>query len=263
MLRNSSSHLYGCSVFTSLRSVNKKFFGINFHKERVLRGVNYWWPYLDLDEISKEFDEKLKKIESSLLDGDVYLRVTCWIEMERPNIMMLEGVFKMDFLTRPINGSFINKGEHGANVALSNIERRSSLPPYIKGGKLLPIHKILQERSNAGFDEVLFFRDDNSVSECSRANIFGYKKGVLFTPEIGPDVLAGVTRRLIINFFTTQLNCQVVVADISLEEMLECDALFMSNSVRGITMVNSVEENSFKPVQAIEQMIDLFVASLE
>jgi para-aminobenzoate synthetase / 4-amino-4-deoxychorismate lyase len=84
-----------------------------------------------------------------------------------------------------------------------------------------------------GFDDVLFINEKNEVTEGAISNIFIQRTGKLFTPPLSCGVLPGVFRR---HLLATNPATEEKV--LRLSDVETADAVFLSNSIRGLYLVN-------------------------
>ena len=77
---------------------------------------------------------------------------------------------------------------------------------------------------------------NNFVSEGAASNLFAVIEGVLTTPPITNDILAGITRQVILKIARAN-NISVQEAPISLESLKQADEIWLSSSVREILPV--------------------------
>lgn len=94
-----------------------------------------------------------------------------------------------------------------------------------------------------GFSDVLFI-NNQIVTEASTSNIFFVKDTTLVTPEIKSNVLSGVYRKHLIKL-AKSLDIEATVRDIKVEEITSFDGAFLTNSVKGITPVEKIDEKQF------------------
>lgn len=98
-----------------------------------------------------------------------------------------------------------------------------------------------RERQKAlaeGYFEVFFTNTGGEVTEGSITNIFIRKNGKIFTPPLASGLLNGVFRRYFLK------NCSLPIEEKILrpQELLEADAIYAGNSVRGLTQVEIRED---------------------
>ena len=94
-------------------------------------------------------------------------------------------------------------------------------------------HRTLYEHAfklarEAGYDEVLFVNEHGEVAEGSRSNVFVERDGRLTTPPCTAGALDGVFRRHLLSTSAAEVN------RVSLEDLQQADALYVSNAVWGL-----------------------------
>lgn len=87
---------------------------------------------------------------------------------------------------------------------------------------------------NAGCYEVLFFNEKEEVTEGAISTIFIKKNGVFYTPPLHCGLLPGIFR----SFFIKDLQENIVEKILYRHDIDQADALYVANSVRGITEVS-------------------------
>lgn len=97
------------------------------------------------------------------------------------------------------------------------------------------IKNVLEMRLSIGFDDVLLFCAEKKVLECTRANAFFVKKNILFTPK-STKILNGVLRNYIIKM-ANLWGIKVVESDIFVDELVNYEEIFLTNSLRGVILV--------------------------
>lgn len=86
--------------------------------------------------------------------------------------------------------------------------------------------------------EVILTSDEGYISEGSRSNIFGFKKGVLITPPV-KDVLPGITRQKIIEIADRQ-NIPFHEELIHKEDICNFQSFFLTGTSPGILPIRSI-----------------------
>lgn len=108
-----------------------------------------------------------------------------------------------------------------------------------------------------GCDDALFFNTKHHATETTCANLFFIKEGELFTPSLKDGVLNGVTRLRILSHCIQQ---KIPCIELSLTKTMirEADAVFITNSLQGIRLVQSFDEFNFEVSHPLtEQLITL------
>ena len=128
----------------------------------------------------------------------------------------------------------------GFSLKLSNVYRNSkSKLTYIKSTNYLENIIEREEVTKDGYDEVLFLNEKGFVTEGSISNIFLIKENKIYTPKVESGLLPGVVRNFIINEF------DVIEKEIILEDLLNADEVFVTNSLLGIMGISKIEDKIF------------------
>lgn len=94
-----------------------------------------------------------------------------------------------------------------------------------------------------GYDDALQLDVDGYVAECSGANFFIEKDGVLYTAPEG-HILPGITRDTIIQL-SRQLGISVVQERFTVDDVYEADGAFCVGTAAEVTGINSLDDQHF------------------
>jgi branched-subunit amino acid aminotransferase/4-amino-4-deoxychorismate lyase len=117
-------------------------------------------------------------------------------------------------------------------LTLATAERRAS--PLLAGVKSTSYADAFAARRAVDADDVLFV-DEGVVGECATANIWWRRGDTLSTPAVGPGVLPGVTRSLLVELAST------VEATFELDELAGAEEAFTTSSIREVMPVVSLD----------------------
>ncbi|TCK05907.1 D-amino acid aminotransferase [Marinobacterium mangrovicola] len=109
----------------------------------------------------------------------------------------------------------------------------------IKANGLLPNILVLQQAREAGAAEALMIRD-GILTEGGSSNLFIVRSGVLYTPKLGSEILGGTTRELVLEL-ARGAGIPYQETDLSYENLLEADEVWISSSTRAVVPVLSVD----------------------
>jgi 4-amino-4-deoxychorismate lyase len=130
-------------------------------------------------------------------------------------------------------------------VALYTCQTRLAKQPLLAGIKHLNRLENVLARAELKdprfFDGVLRDYDDH-VIEAVSGNLFVYKNGLVMTPILEQAGVAGVMRQKIIDWYKT-LGQPVVTATLTMENLLDADAVVIANSVYGVLQVLQIDEH--------------------
>lgn len=82
--------------------------------------------------------------------------------------------------------------------------------------------------------------DGDEVLEAAWANVFAVRRGALFTPPLDGRILPGVTRATMIEVAHAR-GIEASERPLSLAELGEADEVFLTNSIRGVEVIDSVD----------------------
>jgi len=88
--------------------------------------------------------------------------------------------------------------------------------------------------------EAALLVDGDEVLEADRANVFAVHTGTVFTPPLDGRILPGVTRGTVIELARAE-GIEVIESPLDLEQLAASDEVFLTNSVRGIEAVESID----------------------
>ena len=94
----------------------------------------------------------------------------------------------------------------------------------------------------AGFDEAVFYNPHRLVLEGTSTNIFMVKDGQVSTPPLGCGILPGVMRACVIHRLDPP---GIRECEISLDELLWADEVFVTNALLGIMPVGRIDESIY------------------
>ena len=143
------------------------------------------------------------------------------------------------FATRAPLSPTLAYGE--ARLATSTIRRNPTSPSAsLKTLAYLDNVMAFREAREAGADDALMRDTDGALACTSMGNLFLLRDGMLVTPPLDGAVLPGITRALILACATEQgITCRE--ARIAPEDLTTADAAFMTNSLRFMTRVTTID----------------------
>lgn len=113
--------------------------------------------------------------------------------------------------------------------------------------------------------EALWFTEDGHLAEGSISNVFIVSDGDVLTPPLETPVLPGITRAAVIELLRSQ-GVAVVETEMTLEDVLQADEVFLTNSLMEIVPVVRVERERIgneKPGEVTHRLADGFTDLLQ
>ncbi|EEF60705.1 aminotransferase class IV [Pedosphaera parvula] len=117
--------------------------------------------------------------------------------------------------------------------------------PAWKTGNYLNSILCLREARSRGADEVLMTNLAGEITEAAVSNLFFVRDQILITPPLSAGILAGVTRRFIIEQAAPRANLQVREETVRVEELKAFRECFLSSTTKEIASVAAIDEVKF------------------
>ena len=219
-------------VYEVLRLYDAKPFTIVEHLARLERsaaGIALAVP-LRLETLANEIRKLIAA--SGVRDGMVYLQLTRG-QAPRNHIFPEHAEPTLLFYARPLPPPPL-PGE-GDGVRLLTVADERWHRCWIKSIALLPNVLAKNQAVAAGADEAVFI-DRGVVSECAASNLFAVIGSRLVTHPVGPRVLPGITRAVLLEC-AKELGIEVEQRPLREEEAVGASELFITSTTREVSWV--------------------------
>lgn len=110
----------------------------------------------------------------------------------------------------------------------------------IKSINLLPNCLVQESAKRAGAEEALFVGDDGYVTEGTHTNVFGIRDGTLFTAPLSNRILAGITRRWVLDH-AAEAGLAVSETAIKAGDIPHMSEVFLTGTTTEILGVRTVD----------------------
>ncbi len=97
------------------------------------------------------------------------------------------------------------------------------------------------EAEENGYDDAFFVNLDGLIVEATCANVFWLEGNQILTPPLSTGALPGITRKVIMQI-ATELNYEVMEADLKLERLSRVDGAFLTLSSMGVIEISRVDQ---------------------
>lgn len=223
-----SAHFYqsnsmnrGVQTFTSFLSDSTQFIFLEDHLERLLKGAEYLFPK---DKWREKIEEITKFLAAEFLPNHYY------------RLAISDDVL------------LFSKRDHAPKqpfVKLANaqsIKVNTIIPSFVKSSNYLLAELELAEALKRKYDDVVFFDQQNNLTEASTSNIFVLMNGkTVLTPKSSSMVLDGVTRKNLI-IFLRKTGYTIQESDISKSELESSSEIWLTNAIQGLRLVERYEK---------------------
>ncbi len=245
---------HGVGLFSSMCARNGKVFRIMEHLKRLRQSAIELGALevLRLEPLADAIELTLR--ENKMTDARVRITVTAgdlkMLKSPGVDAETARGDPTIAIVVQPPTPYPRELFEKGVRVRIADA-RLNPQDPFA-GHKTLwywPRLAELQLAAAAGCSEAIFFTTHNRVACASVSNIFIVRGGILRTPraqgegESPAPVLPGVTRAAIIECAQTR-GVTVERGDLTIDEILGADEVFLTNSSWGVLPVAGVEKTT-------------------
>lgn len=110
----------------------------------------------------------------------------------------------------------------------------------IKATALLPNVLARRDAAAAGAIETVFHRD-GWITEGAATNVFAITDETIVTPPLGPHLLAGITRRAVLDYLA-QSGHRTTEAPVSVDALRGADEVWLTSSMREIVPVTRIDD---------------------
>ncbi len=160
---------------------------------------------------------------------------------------------KANFFVLAAPFSFKNP-EYG--MCLLTAKHSREMPDIKSINYAFPI-RLLPEMRKHKADDVLYYDENNYVSELSRSNLFIVKNGIIATPKAG--VLYGITRKKVMEI--AQRDFVLQERAVTLAEVLAADEVFTTGSTKRVTSIVRIDHQSFQYGGITKQLQQSLIAA--
>ncbi len=97
----------------------------------------------------------------------------------------------------------------------------------------------LEQAHHRGFEDNLLLNERREVAECTAANIYAVRQGIVYTPPLSSGCLAGVTREVLLET-APKSGITVTEKPMVLDEIYEADEVFITSTTREVQPVSRI-----------------------
>ena len=247
---------YASSVFEGARMYGGEIYKLREHSERLHRSakiLDFEIPYS-----VAQIDQACRDTIAANKLSDCYVRPLAWRGSEQMGVSARQT--KIHLAIAAWNwGSYFPMEQRLKGIRVAHAQYRrpdpACAPAKAKAAGLYMICTIEKHRAErAGYSDALMLDYRGRVAECTGANIFLIKDGVIHTPE--PDCfLDGITRRTVIDLAKAR-GIEVINRAIMPEELGSFSECFITGTAAEVTPVSEIGEHRYKPGKITETLLN-------
>ena len=239
--------LLGDGAFETILYKNNKIFFLDLHFFRLKKTLTQLFIAIKENEnsIEKKIISLIKR--NNLLKKDLAIRITVTrgyysrgidINLEsKPTVIISLSKIKSSPNMIPLK-LFISPIKRNESSLISTNKTLNYLDNII----------AKKQAQDLGFDDALFINHQNKVCCTTIANIYFFQNRKLFTPPLKDGVLNGVIREILIS------KKKVAVKSITINNLKNCEEIFVSNSIIGVRPVSQLGVKKYLPSQKVMEV---------
>ena len=247
---------YASAVFEGERCYEGEIFKLTEHSERLVESakiLDFEIPYS-----VAQIDQACRDTVAANKLSDCYVRPLAWRGSEQMGVSARQT--KIHLAIAAWNwGSYFPMEQRLKGIRITHAQYRrpdpACAPAKAKAAGLYMICTIEKHRAErAGYSDALMLDYRGRVAECTGANVFLIKEGVIHTPE--PDCfLDGITRRTVIDLAKAR-GIEVINRAIMPEELGSFSECFITGTAAEVTPVSEIGEHRYKPGKITETLLN-------
>jgi branched-chain amino acid aminotransferase len=251
---------YASSVFEGERAYGGEIFKPREHSERLIesaRILDFTIPY-SVDEIDRACEDVVTANKLS----DCYVRPVAWRGSEQMGVSAQATKIHLAVAAWDW-GSYFPMEQRLKGIRITHATYRrpdpACAPSRAKAAGLYMICTIEKHRAEkAGYSDALMLDWRGQVAECTGANVFFVKDGVIHTP-VADCFLDGITRRTVIALAKAR-GYSVTERVIMPEELGTFSECFITGTAAEVTPVSEIGEFRYKPATITETLLNDYMA---
>ena len=254
---------YASAVFEGERAYGGTIFEGTKHTERLKRSaqvLDFEIPYS-----VTEIDAAKQLVLDTNHQKDAYVRPIAWRGSEQLGVSAQNNTIHLAVATWEWP-SYFDPAQRLKGIKLDIADYRrpdpKTIPALAKASCLYAICTISKHRAERrGFADALMFDWQGRVAECTGANVFFVREGVVHTP-IADCFLDGVTRQTAIEL-ARRRGAEVAERRILPDELSSFSECFITGTAAEITPVGEIGPHKFTPGNLTSALIDDYSAEVQ
>ena len=238
------SLMYGDGLFETMLVYRDSIINKNLHFERFFHGIR-----LLKFSLRESFSEEyfIQKIQDLLQRNNIeeHARVRLMAFRNTDDLQKEKSVFNYIVEAWPI-GNVPKNNEVGLKTGLfRDVTKSCDQYSNIKSNNYLPSIMAMIFAKENDFDECLLLNSNGRICESAIGNVFIIKDQIIYTPPLSEGCVAGIVRRWIIENLPSD-EFQLIEKEITVEEVIAADEIFLTNSIKLIRRVASFDGTMFE-----------------
>ena len=242
---NNRAFRYGDGLFESVRVVKGKVVGLDAHLDRLFKGMEALKINKPADYAFSFFNTRIEQlIVKNEIDGGGRVRICVYRDNGgyfTPNNHF--PLFTIEAL--PYEDATFQLNQVGLTVDIyPDMRKAASKVSAFKTASSLPYILAGLYAQERDWDDCLLQNTKFDIIESTNSNLFIVSNGVLYTPGLESGCVGGTMRMRIINLAIDN-GIRVYESNITPQNLLVADELFLTNAIAGIRWVSSYKTKRY------------------
>jgi len=254
---------YGSSVFEGERAYGGEIFKSTEHSERLKKSaqiLDFEIPYT-----VAEIDAAKRLVLEKNGQKDAYLRPVAWRGSEMMGVAAQDNKIHLAIASWEWP-SYFDPAQKMKGIRIDMAEYRrpdpATAPSAAKAAGLYMICTISKHKAERkGYADALMLDWQGRVAECTGANVFFIRDGVVHTPT-ADCFLDGITRRTVIDL-AKRRGFEVAERRIMPEELSSFNECFITGTAAEVTPVSEIGPYTFQPGNMTKVLMEDYSAEVQ
>ena len=243
---NSRGFRFGDGLFETIKSCKNTLLFADDHFNRLLHGLEILQFKIPLhfstDKLVQQVYNLLKKnghydmarVRFTVFrgDGGLYDEIN-----PLPNYLIQSWALPGDIGQWNSNGLVLG--------IYSEVKKSCDILSNLKHNNFLPYVMAAMQAKKQKWNDAVILNTEGRLCDTTIANIFVLKDEIIYTPSLEEGCIAGIMRQHIIEQLAIN-NIQVIETKITVNDLMEGDEVFLSNSIYNIRWVQGIGDKKYK-----------------
>lgn len=251
--------LFGDSVYEVLRTYQARLFLFSRHFRRLERSANAVFLKLPWDA------------ERTREEAERTLRSAPWPGESRLRVIVSRGIGDMNpdpascvhphvvLIAWPLPPAPPYLYERGVQIVTSPYVRTSELSDIKTGSQIRQVLAVRDSGARGAYEAALL-NAAGHLSDGTSSNLYFVRNGKLFTPSTDADILAGITREVVLKL-ARDLGVDVIEGLFGLPDLAGADEAFLTSTSREIVPITGFDGHSIaggQPGEVTLRLLDAY-----
>lgn len=254
---NNKTFRYGDGFFETMKWMSGRIILEQFHFERIFETIHVLSYHLSKKFSSVFFRNAIHElINKNKIQELARIRITFFsndgglFDGVKESINFLIQTWSLDKINNVINENGLDLGvfrKANKSIDLYSKFKLNSSYPYSLAANWAKQNKL---------NDAVILNSNGNISDTCIANIFCIDSGIIKTPSLDEGCIDGVMRRFLIKK-CKENNISITETKISIEDLLQAQEVFITNSIKGIKWVKKIDNVQFQSneIKKIEKLI--------